>query len=206
MNLSEKEKRNQQRYRQAFSSMKIPASVNLNKETKNMNYFWMGKKMAAAAAAALVLMTGAGVYASDLGGVRSAVSGWFEGEKEDFEAVPNGGHGYDFYKQGEDEPEFGGSGVEIDRFGNETPLSAQDVLENRAVDVRIVDGKVLLDVYERTFNISQWCQEGETAYFKASVEGKPLYLKVEIEEEGSRISLSTGNQEFSGIKDYIELD
>lgn len=208
MSLSEKEKRNQQRYRQAFSALKIPASVNLAEEKTNMKPSVMRRKLSAIAGAAAILMTATCVYAADVGGIRTTVAGWFKGEKVTFEAVPNGDNGYDFYKEGSDVPEFGGGGIIYERDGSETPMSAQELLENSTgEDLRLEeDGTVMLYLKDRSYDITKWCEYDKPAYFIATVDGNIRYMTVTIEDKGNSTSFSSDSEPFDGVAEYIELD
>lgn len=73
-------------------------------------------------------------------GIRTQVTYWLNGSLEEIEAVSNEDGGYDFYKEGEDEPFVSGGGVWIDDFGNEHALDAQDVADSTLnEDVHIKD-------------------------------------------------------------------
>ncbi|WP_304684253.1 hypothetical protein [Ileibacterium valens] len=127
------------KYRQVFSQIHIPQKIEVNVE-RNTRMNWMKKHAAALSAALLILSGSSAAYAADLGGIRTQVTYWLNGSLEEIEAVSNEDGGYDFYKEGEDEPFVSGGGVWIDDFGNEHALDAQDVADSALnEDVHIKD-------------------------------------------------------------------
>ena len=86
---------NKEKYKQAFSGLRISDETNL--ETTKKTYADKKKKlyrMAAGFAACVVLFTASGTaYAADIGGIRSIIKVWIQGEQTD--ATMNVGDGTD---------------------------------------------------------------------------------------------------------------
>lgn len=190
------------RYKKAFSEIHIPQSVEMDygMERKNSMTNWIQKHAIAFGAALVLLGSGTAAYAADLGGIRTNVQMWINGEQKEVEAVPNGDGGYEFYEPGSDTPFAGGGGVEYDQFGNEHPLSAQDVAENMGPNLENRDGRFYLIEKDREWDITDYLNDDGEAYLKA--EG--LYYCITV-EDGEAYSLSSQPNPESGRK-YESLD
>lgn len=184
------------RYRQTFSQIHIPHEIEMNTERKTkMNWF---AKHAAALFAAAILMTGStAAYAADLGGIRTTVSYWLNGEEVETEAISNDDGGYYFPEQG-----VGGGGISYDRFGNEQPMSAQELAEmtfNEYVEIRD-NGEIWLKSRLGLWDITDLFEESSHANI---TDGK-TYFMIDIEEDRTGTSMETTLIPNEGV-DYISL-
>lgn len=202
---------NQKRYRQAMNILQDPEPVRIEDLQKRERIpMKKTKTMAITAAAALICFFGAtGAYAADVGGFRTMINGWFNGEQVEIEAIPDGKGGYNFTTS--DGQEIGGGGgVEIDRFGNEIPLSAQDVYEDFAQSVQYEDGRVILTDHEKSADLTDLFEKNDTVYVKMEVQGEMNYYQIEQNKDGDTVygfSYSTHTEPFNGKKeaDYVEV-
>lgn len=75
-------KTNKERYKQAFSNLQMPKPVDLKEETMNKKTKMILRPAIAFSLAALLLGGSALAYATDAGGIRTKVSGWFGAKNE----------------------------------------------------------------------------------------------------------------------------
>lgn len=190
---------NREKYKKAFSTLHASEKISLEEglmEKKKQAYI-IRKTAAACVAAAVVLGSASVAYAADLGGIQEKISAWFHGEQTEVNVTDNGDGSYTYTytdQDGETHEESGG-GIAIDDSGNETPLSAEDVLRQAgAEDVdEDAQGNVWLYFYDRKMNITDLfdgageCKvavknSGYTAY-----EGEMVYFDITTstyEEDG----------------------
>lgn len=184
------------RYRQTFSQIHIPHDIEVNTERKTeMNWF---AKHAAALFAAAILMTGStAAYAADLGGIRTTVSYWLNGEEVETEAISNDDGGYYFPEQG-----VSGGGISYDGFGNEQPMSAQELAEmtfNEYVEIRD-NGEIWLKSRLGEWNITDQFKESD----HADVTDGETWFMVDLGEDRLSTSMETSLTPKEDI-DYIRL-
>ncbi|GEM_PF-489668 len=202
---------NQKRYRQAMNILQDPEPVRIEDLQKRERIpMKKTKTMAISAATALVCLFGAtGAYATDLGGFRTMINGWLNGEQVEIEAIPDGQGGYTFATS--DGQEIGGGGgVEIDQFGNETPLPAQDVYETFAQSVQYEDGRIILTDHEKRADLTDLFEKSDTVYVKMEVQNTMNYYQIQVNKEDGEVTgfeYSARPEPFNGKKeaDYQEV-
>lgn len=198
---------NQDRYRQAFSGLKMEAPLSSMPERKP-GMMTTIKKHALALGAAAALVAGSGVaYAQDLGGVRTMVTGWFNGEQKAVIAEPNGSNGYTFIDSQTGEAIGGGGGVAYDMFGNETPLSAQEVMEQNSEDIVQEDGRWILYIEDRAYDLMPLIQEDVDTHFRLKNGEGWQYYELVRDKNGDIVSWSGGPSPLDGTTadQYAEL-
>lgn len=136
------------------------------------------KKFAIAAAMIAVLSSAA--FAANVGGIRTTVKMWVNGQNRNIELVRDGNYNYTATIDGE-ERSFGG--VSIDDDGTEKPLDAKDMEDLFAIDVeKGDDGTWTLYFYDRTIDITKDMENG-------GFDEKLLYqgqtYRIIVEQDGS---------------------
>lgn len=194
-------KTNKQKYKETFSSLTCiePIVVEERKMQKQHKF------SIALAACAFMLVLGGGTicYANDIGGIKTIINGWFHGEPVQVKAVKNDEIGYEFYKEGEEEPFMGGGGVAFDKFGNEIPLSAEDVFENSSQTIdKQPDGKVFLYDHDLAIDITDYLKDGKAKLIVVN-EGKTTYWDIEVDDQSS--SFSTYLNAPDDVDEYVPI-
>ncbi|MCD7761498.1 MAG: hypothetical protein LUH16_06970, partial [Clostridiales bacterium] len=181
---------NRERYKQAFSVLHADGDIRLETETKRAGrktILW--QRVAAACACVALLLGGAGTtYAADLGGVRTALTAWISGQQVEVEVADGEDGIYIFTYEAEDGTEqvFGGEGVVMDENGNETPASAEEILDGMGIGVeRKEDGSVWLYYYDRTVEITDYLTGDEnTCKVALEYEGETVYFDIQYNGDG----------------------
>ena len=124
---------NKEKYKLAFSCVR-PSSDFLEEisEMKIQGKQTHGKKFAAAAiACVLVAGSAATAYAANLGGIQRTVQLWLHGDQTQVTIEFDGNGAYDMEYTDENGAlqQQGGGGVAFDIFGNERPLTEEELLD-----------------------------------------------------------------------------
>ena len=173
---------NKEKYKQAFSGLRISDETNL--ETTKKAYADKKKKlyrMAAGFAACVVLFTASGTaYAADIGGIRSIIKVWIQGEQTG--ATINFGDGTYTMEYTDDEGikhQQGGGGCEIDDDGSERPLTKEELMDNLNSPEVVYekDGSVWVYYFEQKINITDKFKDN-ICYLKLVREDKTLYMTI----------------------------
>lgn len=183
---------NKERYKRAFSALHSSGLFYL--EVEKMAQLKKKHKANIAVAAAIicaVIIGGSGTaYAADLGGIREKISVWLYGAKTEVEVTEHqdeGGYTFSYEHDGETEV-MGGGGVSIDDDGNETWLSAEEVLaemNNSASIGEDENGRVWVYYYDQKIEITDLFNEEGICRIAITHEGNPAYLEITREEDGS---------------------
>ena len=146
--------RNRKQYQRSFQVLhlsddfpeRLEARLSEEREGKKMNnsaIHGFGRIAAAIAICAVTLGVGGICYAADVGGIRTKIDLWINGEKTkvEVEAVDNYYSWTDENGQG-----HGFSGVNMDGNGNEIPMSLDQLAEltNNDCTLRPADGRIML--------------------------------------------------------------
>lgn len=182
---------NKEKYKQAFSV--LHASDDIFLEVEKMRQISRKQKIqtvAAAAAACAILIGGsASAYAADVGGIQTKLSMWIHGSQSEVDVKDNGDGGYTFtYEEDGEMKKMGGGGVSIDEEGNETQISAEEMLNNmnESADVETDEnGRVWLYYYEQKVDITDLFDEEGICRVVLSHDGKKVYVEVAANPDGS---------------------
>lgn len=177
-----------ERYKQAFSVLHADRDICLEtepKERKQRTVLW--QRVAAACACVALLLGGAGTaYAADLGGVRTALTAWISGQQVEVEVADGEDGVYTFTYEAEDGTEqvFGGEGVVMDENGNETPASAEEILDGMSIGAEIrEDGSIWVYYYEKTVEITDCFADGEnTCKVAIEYDGELHYFDIHLDD------------------------
>lgn len=202
---------NKEKYKQAFSvlhaSDEFPMEVERMKEMQKKHKI---NAVAAAAAACIILAGGSiSAYAADVGGIQEKLSLWIHGSRYEAEIEDNGDGGYTFHveKDGETK-EMGGGGVSIDENGNETPLSAEEIVEdmNKSANVEADEnGRVWVYYYDQKIDITDLFNEDGICRIALTHNGEKTYLEVTKEKDGSYPSSQTNDLSPKEKESYTEV-
>ena len=143
--------KNEENYKRTFNALhlsedfseRLEARLNDEREVKRMNSNTLHgfSRIAAAIAACAVTLGVAGVcYAADLGGIRTKVELWMNGEKSEIE-LEQDDMGYSWVD--EDGENHGFGGVVCDEDGKEIPMSAEELAAhmNNEAAIKVRDGR-----------------------------------------------------------------
>lgn len=204
-------KENQKRYQQTFGHLQIPQLMDIKSVEQNQERKTPMKKMktlAISAATAVVCLIGAtSAYAADLGGIRTTINSWFNGQQAQIEAVDNGDGGYTFFDE-QGTPIGAGGGVTFDENGNEIQLPADDVYENGfAESIEEENGRTYLISFDRKVDISDLMNKSGTTRVKLMVNGVKRYFAIEqLDAQNHSWSSTETPEEGFTDKDYQDLD
>ncbi|MCR4673786.1 MAG: hypothetical protein K5675_02155, partial [Lachnospiraceae bacterium] len=119
------------------------------------------KKVAVAAVAVVgVLVFGsASAYAANVGGIQRQIQIWTKGELTDATVTFDGEGGYTttYTDENGETQEMSGGGVAYDIFGNERPLTEEELMEDAEmndVEVVIEDGKTTVYFMDQVMDIT----------------------------------------------------
>lgn len=150
---------NKERYKQAFSVLQSSDEINL--ETTQKAYAYRKKKLyqMAASFAACLLLVAASVtaYAADLGGIKSMIKLWIQGEQTDVTiSFEDGRYTMEYVDSEGIRHHQEGGGYMIEEDGSERPLTKSELMDEiNAPDVVYGDdGSVWVYYFDKKINIT----------------------------------------------------
>lgn len=179
---------NKEKYQKAFSALHASDNISLEEEIMEKNRQIYRMKKAAAACAAVVIAFGSitVAYAADLGGIQQKIAAWFHGEQVQMYVTGdgNGSYSYTYTDESGQTHEGSGGGVAIDDSGNESWLSAEEVMEDIGNDVMAdEDGNIWLYYYDKKFNITDLFDEEGNCKVALEHEGKTIYFTIDADDQ-----------------------
>jgi len=176
---------NKEKYQRTFSTLHAsPDILTEVKEMKTNHKVYIGKLAAVCVAAVMVLALAGGAYAADVGGFRQTVQIWLHGGQTDavFESNGNGEYTLTYTDEDGVEHQSGGGGVEIDQFGRERPLTAEEMLEEfdgSSPDIEFRDdGTVWLYFREQKIDLTDQFDADGFCYYKLNDGERDMYLTI----------------------------
>ncbi len=181
---------NKEKYQKAFSTLHASENISLEVEImeKNKRVYRMKKAVATCAAVVVAFGSMTVAYAADLGGIQQKITAWFHGEQTQLNVTDHGDGSYSYSYVDEDEQTQGGSGggIAIDEYGNEVPLSAEEVLDQVGNSVeKDDDGNVWIYFYDKKINITDQFDENGVCKVALEHEGRTIYFKIEGEADAT---------------------
>ena len=172
---------NKEKYRRAFGV--LHASDDFLTEAKAMKTrkFTVRKAVILCAAAVLILGMATVGYAENVGGIRRTIQLWIHGDQTDAVMDIENGNYTLSYEDAQGRHELGGGGVAIDNFGNERPLTDEELLEeiNSNVDVEYKDdGTVWIYYQDQAMEITDLFDENNICYVQIKAGTGTLYVTV----------------------------
>ena len=179
---------NKERYQRAFSTLHASDDFVLEeKKMKETKVIRFPKLLAACAVLILVLGLATAAYAADVGGIRRTVQLWIHGDQTDAVLVIDNGS-YDLYYTDQDGQarEQHGGGKAFDIFGNEIPLTEQDIMEHivldNALDIQYRDdGTVWACFYAQSVEITDKFDDDGVCYVQLAGNGQTVYVTVKYQ-------------------------
>lgn len=178
---------NKERYKRTFKT--LHSSPNTETEVLTMlneqSKYRIKRSFPRAAAVCLViaLMVGSSLaaYAANVGGIQRIIQVWVHGDQTDAVIEFDGQGGYTLeYEDADGSVQTrGGGGVAYDGFGNERPLTKEELLEDlNSPDVREEDGVWTVYYYNQSTDITDKFDENGVCYIKLVHDGEELYMTV----------------------------
>lgn len=203
---------NKEKYKEAFSVLQTSRDISL--EVENMANMKRKHKMnlAFAAFAACIIIGGsATAYAADVGGIQQIFSAWINGERVTVSVKDNvDENGYTFsYDNDGTEVVWGGGGVAVDADGNETIMSAQEIMAEYS-DTPHVDtddaGHVWIYLKDQSADITKMFDEEGICRVAIDAEGITHYVKITRGNDGSYPYESTTDVPEEGKEAYTQIN
>lgn len=180
-----------ERYKRTFSLLRASQEDFMEVKAMNDNVRILPVRKLAALCAAVVLVVAMATvaYAADVVGIRRAVQIWIHGDQTNA-VLDIRGNSYNLSYEDEDgnPRSIGGGGVAIGMFGQERPLTEEEILEeleHPQVEY-LEDGTVWVYYHDQKLEITDKFQDG-VCYVQLKDGDKVLYLTVE-EQVGYIIS------------------
>ncbi len=203
---------NKERYRKAFSTLHASGTISLEEEhmEKRIRCYRLKRAAAACAAAAVVCGSMTVAYAADLGGIQQKMMAWFHGEQTQINVRRTGENSYSYTYTDENGNvrKGGGAAVGIDDNGNETALSAEEVLKDAGNGLEVMeDGSVWYFYYDKKFDLTDLIDEEGNCKFQFAYKGETLYVSCSIQQsEEGVIDEENGISYTGGYETSIERE
>lgn len=174
---------NKEKYKQAFSAIHISDdfSLEVNKMGTTGKNRKLNRLVVSIAVCVLIIGSAAIAYAADVGGVQRIIQLWRNGEQTDVtvEFDGNGNYEMNYVDENGNEKHQGGGGVAIDFWGNERPLTQEELMEemNSPEVHNKDDGTVWVYWYDQKVEITDKFENG-VCYVKLVNGKETLYLTV----------------------------
>ena len=190
-----------ERYKRAFSVLHAPEQLDLEVTEMKKTTKRHISKAAAVIAAILAIFVGSAVaYAADIGGIQRQVQIWLYGDQTDAVLVIEQSDHTEYSLTYEDENgethERHGGGVAYDMFGNEIPLTEEDIMEHLAEPevIQNDDGTVFVYCRDQKIDITDKFDENGVCHVQVTGD-RTYYMTVTAEENGYSCSISTDKYE-----------
>ena len=178
---------NKEKYKQAFSAIHISDnfSLEVNQMTTASKKMKLSKLVAVVAACVLVIGSATTAYALDVGGIQRTIQLWLHGEQTDVTIEFDGSGNYEMdYVDGEGNTQHrGGGGIAYDAWGNERPLTEEELMEemNSPEVCYPDDGSVWVYWCDQKIDITDKFEDG-LCYIKLVNGDETLYMTVKYQD------------------------
>lgn len=178
---------NKEKYKQAFSTMHISDefSLEVKKMTTTNKKPKLNRLVASIAACVLIVSSATMVYAIDFCGIQRTFQVWIHGEQSNVTIQFDGNGNYDMNyidDEGTSQHQAGG-GVAFDVFGNERPLTEEEIMEEiTSPDVSYKeDGSVWVYWFDQKIDITDKF-ENNICYVKLENGDETLYMTIRYKD------------------------
>lgn len=178
---------NKERYKRTFSA--LHASEDYLMEVTPMKRTGKVRKhriVALCACIALIAVLATAAYATDVGGIQRTIQLWIHGDQTDAVMVveKDGSYKVTYADENGDAREMAGGGVAMDMFGNERPLTEEEILEHLSdPDVEYKDdGTVWVYYRNQQIEITDKFDDDGVCYVKIDNGDETLYLTIQYQE------------------------
>ncbi len=191
-------------YKRTFSQVCPPEPIQVEDITMKQPKINFLKKYATAIVIGLLLITGTSVYAADVGGIQSVLSGWFRGEKVDLSYTTESGQAhYSVLKNGE---RFQGGGVAYDDFGKERPLTSEEILEVISTELVREGDSLIYYNKDKSVDVTPYIKDPtKITHLKLVWPNEIIYLDIDPLEKDS-LSYSSSSSDPLTNADYTTVD
>ena len=211
-------KNNKEKYQKSFNTLhlsddfreKIKNIPDDNGRSNVMSFraaFGISRVAAAAAAAIAVVVGSAGVcYACDIGGLRTNINLWINGEYKTVEVSDEGDGSFAIYDEN-GEQTAGMGGMIIDENGNQIPMSAEELAGYMNNDCHLEfaeDGTITFCYKNLTEDVTALNEDGNIYVHVEDPSNEYTYFHISDIDHGG-YSTSADRKPESG-KDYYEID
>ena len=142
--------------------------------------------VALCACIALIAVLATAAYATDVGGIQRTIQLWIHGDQTDAVMVveKDGSYKVTYADENGDAREMAGGGVAMDMFGNERPLTEEEILEHLSdPDVEYKDdGTVWVYYMNQQIEITDKFDDDGVCYVKIDNGDETLYLTIQYQE------------------------
>ena len=206
---------NKKQYQRSFQALhlsddfqeRLTAKLSEEREEKTMNtsaIHGFSRLAAAITICAVTLGVGGICYAADVGGIRTKVELWMNGEKNEVEVEADD---TGFSWTDEDGNAHGFGGVALDEEGNEVALSAEELAEhmNNNCDLRAEKGRMMLYYKNISADVTDMINDGKLFVHISDPLNRYTYFSfTDIDMKGAYGCSDSDKPE--GNAEYIEID
>lgn len=176
---------NKEKYQQAFSALQPTQDIRLEEKTMKTYHKRQVKRTIAMVAVICLAVCagGGGAYAANIGGIQRTIQLWLHGDQTTATVDINDDGTYTVKipdENGEQQTAVSGGGKAFDAFGNEVPLSEEEIMEQvTAPNVEYYDdGSIWFFYKDMAKDITDSFDENEVCYIKATDDEGDLYVTV----------------------------
>lgn len=175
-----------ERYQRTFSTLHASAELDLEATEMKMNKRTLSKKAAAlcvSAAIAVGMGTAVAAYANDVGGIQRQVQIWLHGDQTDatleIEQTDHTQYKLTYENENGEVKEIGGGGVAYDMFGNEIPLTEEDIMQQLDCPEVVYrdDGTIVVCYHDQIIDITDRFDENDLCYVTVNSD-PPTYMTI----------------------------
>ncbi|MCD8011736.1 MAG: hypothetical protein LUG99_00895 [Lachnospiraceae bacterium] len=178
---------NKEKYKEAFSVLHASDDISLEVEKMQKNKRNSRRKQVIAACACVAIVAGSmTAYATDLAGIQSRIHGWIHGELKsvDVTSETDGSYTFTWTEDGTTQ-EVSGGGVSMNASGEQTALSANEVLEGFSTSVETDDdGTIWLYFESHKVDITEYLS-GSSKSCKVAIQDNETTTYFDIKSNGS---------------------
>ena len=175
---------NKEKYKQAFSALQPSHDIRL--EEKIMKDYKRKHTKRTIAMVALICFAvfagGGGAYAANLGGIQRTIQLWIHGDQTTAELNVNddGSYTVKIPDENGETKTMGGGGVAFDAFGNERPVTEEEILDqlNQPNIEYYDDGSIWLFYKDMAKDITNDFDDEDMCYVKIADDDGDLYVTV----------------------------
>ncbi|MBQ9625435.1 MAG: hypothetical protein IJR47_04925 [Clostridia bacterium] len=192
---------NKEFYKRTFSALRAPQEFTEERKMKKTTIF--KKLLPAAAAIVLVLIASTAAYTANVGGIQRKVQLWIRGDLTDATLnIENGNYTYTYTDENGQTQERGGGGVAFDWFGNERPLTEEEIIEhlNEPEADFTEDGRIMVYYHNQAIDITDKFEDG-VCYVELKDGEKTIYATLKYDgDKNNGIAMATDFKKYPNPK------
>lgn len=185
---------NRDRYKRAFSTLHVSPDFEVEVTTMKRKTIRLNRIAALAAAMILLIGTMSVAYAADVGGIQATVRILMHGSAEYATLTKISDLEYQLTTyEGDSSRTMGMGGVEIEADGTETPISGEDLVNDRNEHGEIEvneEGRIMLYFYDQAVDITDRYDEDGKCRITLTHDGKEAAFVIEQPNEIGGVAYS----------------